>query len=186
MTPRSDTAQRARCGMTHAEIRDAATDTHKHCSQCGGLKVLEDFPAQSRGFKGRMAWCNDCWLPYRAEHARRPASRERRNEYLRSDDGHRKMRIARMRALFGERGAELEARRLDGAPCQVCGGSDVVCLDHDHELHEARGLLCRRCNLLLHAGVTPELLRRLADYAEGGDANEYDGKAAAASPERSG
>lgn len=33
--------------------------------------------------------------------------------------------------------------------CAVCGRTDHLCVDHDHETGEIRGILCRRCNSAL-------------------------------------
>jgi hypothetical protein len=40
-------------------------------------------------------------------------------------------------------------------------------IDHDHDVHRLRGMLCFRCNLLLgYAEDDPELLKRAAAYLE--------------------
>lgn len=51
--------------------------------------------------------------------------------------------------------------------CQVCGSSEKLCIDHDHETGEVRGVLCTHCNLILgHAHDDPDRLRDLARYLE--------------------
>ncbi len=37
-------------------------------------------------------------------------------------------------------------------------------MDHNHQLMYVRGLLCFRCNRALPSWMTPEWLRRAADY----------------------
>lgn len=61
--------------------------------------------------------------------------------------------------------------------CAVCsipltagGGKEhldsEICIDHDHETNEVRGLLCRRHNRLLAKGETPENLQAAAKYLQ--------------------
>jgi hypothetical protein len=33
-----------------------------------------------------------------------------------------------------------------GTPCECCGRSRRLCMDHDHRTDEFRGWLCRQCN----------------------------------------
>jgi hypothetical protein len=52
--------------------------------------------------------------------------------------------------------------------CNVCKTDLDVCVDHNHETHKLRGVLCRTHNLgLSFFGDDPVLLRRAADYLEG-------------------
>ena len=70
--------------------------------------------------------------------------------------------------LFNERLAE------QGGCCAICAvtlttglGSTSACADHCHETCTPRGILCKRCNLMLgHAGDDPSALRRAADYLD--------------------
>ena len=59
--------------------------------------------------------------------------------------------------------------------CDVCGKppSNVntrahwnkkLCIDHNHDTGEVRGLLCNDCNLAVGYGKTPEILERAASY----------------------
>lgn len=64
-----------------------------------------------------------------------------------------------------------ELLALQGGVCPGCQRPPKRvrhCVDHDHRTLEVRGLLCFRCNYVTGQrwGMTPEVLRRLADYLE--------------------
>jgi hypothetical protein len=63
-----------------------------------------------------------------------------------------------------------EVRDLLAGPCQVCGAKVAAIrhlhIDHCHESGRVRGVLCRNCNGALTEGMTPVVLRALADYLE--------------------
>jgi hypothetical protein len=51
--------------------------------------------------------------------------------------------------------------------CDICGGTNRICYDHNHKTGAFRGWLCHHCNLILgHAKDSAELLRKLAKYLE--------------------
>lgn len=153
--------------MTHAEIRDAATDTHKHCSRCGEFKPLNEFPKQARGFKGRAANCRRCWSTYISAWNRTTNAKETRGEYLRREHVRKYVRQVYVKRHYGEEAMPLEERRLAGDPCEGCKGHDRIGIDHCHSTGKPRGLLCRTCNLAVsYAGDDPQRLRALADYLE--------------------
>lgn len=62
-----------------------------------------------------------------------------------------------------------------GCRCSICGEvpdaqntrahwGGKLCVDHDHETGEIRGLLCNDCNLAIGYGKTPEILIAAAEY----------------------
>lgn len=57
--------------------------------------------------------------------------------------------------------------------CAICGfippAGERLCIDHDHQSGEIRGLLCDSCNLLLgHAKDDLAILRKAMEYLEVG------------------
>lgn len=50
--------------------------------------------------------------------------------------------------------------------CEICGTqTEDLCVDHDHDTGEVRGVLCRACNRSIgQLGDTAESLRKAADY----------------------
>jgi hypothetical protein len=60
---------------------------------------------------------------------------------------------------------EAEAGRPKPTTCEVCGRTDVIMFDHDHETGKFRGWLCKKCNSALGlAADSPEILEKLAVY----------------------
>lgn len=167
MTARSPNARHAKCGMTSTEIRDAATETHKHCSWCGEFKPLDDFARQDKGLKGRAAQCRRCWAGYISERNRRPEVKAVRNAYLKRPHMRRYTRLKLVRERYGLDAMHLEERRLAGDGCDACSSHEHVGIDHCHNGGGVRGLLCRHCNLALgYTHDDPARLRALAEYLE--------------------
>ena len=79
-------------------------------------------------------------------------------------------RIARRAEKLGIDDA-MSARllRLQGGHCALCPSTPKtrrLHVDHNHRTGQVRALLCHRCNRFLPAWVTPDWLRRAADYVE--------------------
>lgn len=79
---------------------------------------------------------------------------------------------------WATRKAREAAREAHNGLCDLCGaaaGEKGLCgmtrrrgldYDHDHDSGAHRGFICARANRQLWAWVTPEWLRRAADYLE--------------------
>lgn len=127
----------------------------KTCNKCELTKPVEDFARHSVARYKRHPDCKDC-----------------RNKHLRSryhaDEGNfRSNTLARTRKYrFGLSQADYEAFKSEmGNACQICAVTDDLCIDHDHETGELRGLLCKRCN----SGIgffadKPDLLNAAISY----------------------
>lgn len=134
-------------GTIEPPLWESWTETdRKPCKMCGEVKTVDEFSPNAAGFLGRNARCRPCFNVYQ-------------------NNG---PRLARIRRRWGTAGVEIEERRRRGAGCDVCGEvTDPMHLDHDHATDEARGLLCRWCNLALgHVQDDVAKLRALADYLE--------------------
>lgn len=65
---------------------------------------------------------------------------------------------------------------IQNSVCAICkspetatrkGNLRLLCVDHDHETGEVRGLLCNKCNIALgQMDDSPNLLREAAKYLE--------------------
>lgn len=67
-----------------------------------------------------------------------------------------------------------EMFEAQGGKCALCpntGRAYRLCVDHNHETGQVRGLLCQRCNTAISREETfPGWLERVAAYLRGGDA----------------
>jgi len=58
-----------------------------------------------------------------------------------------------------------KARMATSSECEVCGTTEELCYDHDHNTMEFRGVLCRGCNRSIgQLGDTAESLQKALDY----------------------
>lgn len=155
MTDRNPNIVPGPSGLTRTQIRDLATETHKHCSRCGRFKHKEDFHKSSpRNLLGTSPACKTCTNSYQSSWVK--ANKDRVYE---------KQRLNKIRRAYGERGLELDEARQNGAGCEVCGSTVNVHIDHCHTSNLIRGLLCHGCNTALGLlGEDDERILSLLEY----------------------
>lgn len=130
--------------------------------------------------KGR-ALCFDCL-----------DERRQRNQKLLADglcqscrkpnpNGQTKCEVCKHRHLAARFGlSEEECTKLFKAcaGCFVCGGTELLVIDHDHRSGKVRGVLCKQCNIALGgAKDNPETLTRLIAYLASPPAEQILGEA---------
>ena len=126
----------------------------KTCKECHGLKMADEFhkhPGSRLGLQPRCKPCSSEWQKahYKRQKASDPQFLEKRRE-------------ANRRNRYGLTVEEYE--RLTGKDeCEACGSTHRLCIDHNHETGEVRGLLCNDCNIAL--GLLEDDLERLASLA---------------------
>lgn len=64
----------------------------------------------------------------------------------------------------------LELLRDQDGLCAICGSENdgkTLAVDHDHATGKVRGLLCKRCNLMIgFASDDPNIMRQAIEYLE--------------------
>lgn len=160
----------------------------KHCSSCKKWRLLEEFPKDKNGDRGRRWQCNLCRKVYhRSAKGRELKNKaQKRHSTLHPDrirernaawkakhpDYFRRYRFQYENGITLEKFEEMLASQDGG--CAICGASTTdstgrrLCVDHDHQTQEVRGLLCRKCNFgLADFNDSPYLLERAAEYLLG-------------------
>jgi hypothetical protein len=114
----------------------------KTCTKCGEAKSLEDFYRDKGSSTGRRADCKACFYAFRAG----GRYRERYKRWW-AQNPRRNLNYA----LTRKYGITVETYEImlaeQEGKCRICGTSERLCVDHDHDTGHVRGLLCPRCNI---------------------------------------
>lgn len=118
------------------------------------------------------------YVKYRSDEERTEARRlakERKQEFFNTPEGKRWKKNTRLKSLYGITLDEYERiLEAQGHKCWCCGAEHKeagrygpLCVDHNHTTGDVRGLLCRRCNMVIGSvEESKELLTTLIDYLE--------------------
>lgn len=138
-----------------------AVDGLKTCTGCGTTKPVDQFHTQSALVDGLNPKCKPC---------RKVVARRR---YDADTERLRESQIWRtVKYKYGITRDQYEAKLADqGGGCAICKKPDLarghtkLCIDHNHETGEVRGLLCVTCNLAIgYMRDDLGLLESAADY----------------------
>ena len=134
----------------------------KYCSGCDTDKPLSDFGIDNSEKDGHRFQCKTCRNAKQREYARKNKDlirernrkrKESRKAYYQSERGIESSRRAHLKRKYGitlEEYNELSDKQ--NHVCWICGSPEmnnsnkVLCVDHNHETNEIRGLLCGLCN----------------------------------------
>jgi hypothetical protein len=121
----------------------------KYCADCSVSCDEHDYYKKA---------CRACHTAYQKAY---PVAAKRKQQYQRKHKY----------GLTYEELAELESIQA----CEVCGETEDLVIDHNHDTREVRGVICRGCNTALgHAKDDPQILKSLAAYLE--ERGSYGGK----------
>ena len=125
----------------------------KTCTRCRTVKPLDavNFPPHNRTKSGFDSWCRTCRAGYRNE-----ICRGKFRESISDED--------------------LKTLKATTEECVICGSTEPLVVDHDHDTGDVRGMLCNHCNRGLgHFRDDPTLLEFAAQYLYASkDAPEWD------------
>src|SRR5215472_1574 len=144
----------------------------KRCTKCGKVKLLIEFGRSGETEDGFFSWCKVCVRRWQRNTGNRAQAggmlqqlqRERHEKALQA---RRRMRILQTYGISQEQHDQMleEQHYL----CALCGAEltdDVVpSIDHSHDTDTIRGIVCRKCNLMLGlAEDDPKILFMGAKY----------------------
>jgi hypothetical protein len=133
----------------------------KRCSKCGTDKLLIEFSVSEETLDGLFSWCKSCQRVYLRQ--RRHATGEpdpltnkilQRVQLERHEKRLQARKRSRLLQMYGitpqQHDQMLEAQ---GYLCALCGceltADAVPSVDHSHETDIIRGIVCRKCNLMI-------------------------------------
>jgi hypothetical protein len=105
------------CGCTLEQWIERRSAGRNQCFMCHQWKSREEFSKDKSRIDGRTSRCKECT----------------------SD--------ASTASRYGMNTEELrEFRAKHNHQCGICGGSNILYIDHDHDTGRLRGILCPNCN----------------------------------------
>ena len=125
-------------------------DLTKNCTKCKKRKnKLTDF-------SGRVTRCKECIIFYTEDCECKCGT-----VFRRSKNGKKLCNTCR-----GKRENIIKTfRHLRKDLCEICGSTEDLCIDHNHETDKYRGTLCRKCNAAIGSfNDDPILLIEAARY----------------------
>ena len=129
----------------------------KVCSKCKVDKALDQFAKRYDRPIGVRPWCRECQRKIDAEKRKTDAGKKKYRTQLWKQSG--------IDITYEEYKEKYEA--LAGC-CEICNEQyPSLCVDHNHDTGEIRGLLCTSCNLAIeHLKESVENMNNAITYIE--------------------
>jgi hypothetical protein len=131
--------------------------SERTCTSCNETKSLQDyyFESNKKGGKRPRAICKLCHSEYNKNWEKnnkdKAAAKTKRYRHKYPE----KTRAVALKRYFDMTLEELnQIEKEQNTSCMICkihqdDLGESLCVDHDHETKDVRGILCRRCNLAL-------------------------------------
>ena len=135
------------------------------CKVCGEDKDVSCFEHQKNRPRPRNT-CKECRYEARKAGPNYTKELERHREYSRQyrKDNSDKVRMSWERNKYGACKEDFGYEE-----CWICGSTHRLCIDHDHNTGEVRGLLCSGCNSALgHFKDNTESMMKAVNYLKDG------------------
>lgn len=133
----------------------------KECDTCKELKVIAEFEHQKNRPNPRKT-CKACRYKKRDFEKEKIRHREYAKQYRKENP--EKVRQSFEKSVYG-----VTKEVFEYTECWICGSSYRLCIDHDHNTSEVRGLLCTNCNAGLgHFKDDQKALFRAIEYLRDG------------------
>lgn len=147
--------------LTEKGYRFNLPDGMSYCTACKKLKPVGEFNKEKKNVHGLKTKCRECSHDHYAK-----TQKENSKLYMRT-------RNLRLKFDMNETEYKQMFDAQDGT-CAICGQSETkilqgvllqLCVDHNHETGEIRGLLCNACNAGLgYFKDNAEYLARASTY----------------------
>ena len=124
----------------------------RKCKDCGlESDNLTLFVKDRQSKHGRRNLCISCAVKRNEAH---PKNKHWKTDY-------------QVKKRYGVTAEEYNTKMESFSSCVLCGSTNNLCYDHDHDTLKFRGVLCRLCNTALGLFQdNPELMRKAASYVE--------------------
>jgi hypothetical protein len=131
--------------------------TSKRCNKCHVYKPLSDYHKRPERPIGVRSMCKICLNAKRQIKYEIYKSNGMLNEYI--------WRRTGINITYSEYLLKYE---MAGGCCEICHKHfDKLCVDHNHQTEQVRGLLCVPCNLAIeHLKESPEIMNNAIKYIQ--------------------
>ena len=139
----------------------------KTCRVCKVEKPIIEFTKSRGECKTCRKVINKAYKDKHRDELNKKNAAKERAKYAALSMEERRARNRKRAYGIGEEEYSILLEKCQGV-CSICGSSDALVVDHDHQTNEVRGLLCNTCNTGLgKLGDNIETLEKAILYLKG-------------------
>ncbi len=131
----------------------------KKCSKCKEEKPRSAFYTDKNRKDGLQYWCRKCTNKDQKRRNNTPEGKAKKRSYYASPGVKQRQALNHLKSRYGVSPEEYKRKLAEQkGVCAICGNPETtklrgkvwrLCVDHDHNTGQVRGLLCRDCNTSL-------------------------------------